>query len=97
MSIIKQESVQQVMQRIDIVEVIGNFLSMKKRGANYLALCPFHNEKTPSFNVNPARGVFKCFGCGQGGDAISFIREYEKFSFIEAIRWLANFYQIELE
>lgn len=94
---IKQESVQEVMQRIDIVEVIGNFLSLKKRGANYLALCPFHNEKTPSFNVNPARGVFKCFGCGQGGDAISFIREYEKFSFVEAIRWLAQYYQIELE
>lgn len=96
MSRIKQESVQEVIHRIDIVEVIGHFLSLKKRGANYLGLCPFHNEKTPSFNVNPARGVFKCFGCGQGGDAISFLREYEKFSFIESIKWLANFYQVEL-
>lgn len=97
MSRISQKSVQEVIHRIDIVEVIGHFLQLKRRGANYITTCPFHNEKTPSFNVNPARGVFKCFGCGVGGDAISFIREYEKFSFVETIKWLAQFYQIELE
>lgn len=97
MGSIKQSSVQEVLDRVDIVEVVGNFLNLKKRGANYLTTCPFHYEKTPSFNVNPARGIFKCFGCGKGGDAVSFLREYEKFSFIEAIRWLATFYHIELE
>lgn len=94
---LNRESIQQVIQRADIVEVIGQFVNLKKRGANYIANCPFHNEKTPSFNVNPAKGIFKCFGCGKGGDTVSFIEEYEKFSFVEAIRWLAKYYSIELE
>lgn len=93
---ITPESIQQVISRSDIVEVIGQFVSLKKRGANYIANCPFHNEKSPSFNVNPTRGIFKCFGCGKGGDVVSFVEEYEKFSFVEAIRWLAGYYQIEL-
>jgi DNA primase len=94
---ITPESIQQVIGRADIVEVIGQFLRLRKRGVNYIANCPFHNEKTPSFNVNPAKGIFKCFGCGKGGDVVSFVEEYEKFSFVEAIRWLASFYQIELQ
>lgn len=94
---IAPESIQQVINRSDIVEVIGQFLKLRKRGTNYIANCPFHNEKTPSFNVNPAKGIYKCFGCGKGGDVVSFVEEYEKFSFIEAIRWLANYYQIELQ
>ncbi len=94
---IKRESIQEVIRKVDITEVISQFISIKRRGANYIANCPFHNEKTPSFNINPAKGIFKCFGCGKGGDAIAFIEEYEKFSFIEAIRWLANFYNVELE
>jgi DNA primase len=93
---IAPESIQQVINRSDIVEVIGQFLKLRKRGANYIGNCPFHNEKTPSFNVNPAKGIFKCFGCGKGGDVVSFIEEYEKFSFVESIRWLAHYYQIEL-
>jgi DNA primase len=93
---IAPESIQQVINRSDIVEVIGQFLKLRKRGTNYIGNCPFHNEKTPSFNVNPAKGIFKCFGCGKGGDVVSFVEEYEKFSFVEAIRWLANYYQIEL-
>lgn len=93
---IAPESIQQVINRSDIVEVIGQFLKLRKRGTNYIANCPFHNEKSPSFNVNPAKGIYKCFGCGKGGDVVSFVEEYEKFSFVEAIRWLANFYQIEL-
>jgi DNA primase len=93
---ITQESVQQVINRSDIVDVIGQFVKLRKRGASYIANCPFHNEKSPSFNVNPAKGIYKCFGCGKGGDVVSFVEEYEKFSFVEAIRWLANYYQIEL-
>ena len=90
-------SIQQVIQRADIVEVVGQFVRLKKRGVNYIGNCPFHNEKTPSFNVNPSKGIFKCFGCGKGGDVVSFVEEYEKFTFYETIRWLANYYQIELE
>lgn len=93
---IQHESIQQVIHRADIVEVIGHFINVKRRGANYIANCPFHNEKTPSFNINPAKGIYKCFGCGKGGDVVSFVEEYEKFSFVEAIRWLATFYHIDL-
>lgn len=85
------------MQRADIVEVVGQFLRLKKRGTNYIANCPFHNEKTPSFNVNPARGIFKCFGCGKGGNSVTFVQEHEKLTYPEAIRWLADFYKIELQ
>lgn len=94
---ISPESIQQVVNRADIVEIIGQFLKLRKRGTNYIANCPFHNEKTPSFNVNPAKGIFKCFGCGKGGDVVTFVEEYEKFSFSEAIRWLAKYYQVELD
>lgn len=94
---IAQKSIQEVLNRADIVDVVGQFVRLKKRGVNHIGNCPFHNEKTPSFNVNSARGIFKCFGCGKGGDVVSFIKEYEKLSFTEAIRWLANYYQIELE
>ena len=94
---ILQASIQDVMQRADIVEVVGQFLRLKKRGTNYIANCPFHNEKTPSFNVNPARGIFKCFGCGKGGNSVTFVQEHEKLTYPEAIRWLADFYKIELQ
>lgn len=94
---IHQASIQEVRDRADIVEVVGHFISLKKRGANYIANCPFHNEKTPSFNVNPSRGIFKCFGCGKAGDVVTFVQEFEKFSFVEAIRWLADYYKIELQ
>lgn len=93
---IAPESIQQVIQRADIVEVVEQFVKLRKRGSNYIGNCPFHNEKTPSFNVNPAKGIFKCFGCGKGGDVVSFVEEYEKFSFVEAIRWLADYYNVEL-
>ncbi|HEY9559561.1 MAG TPA: DNA primase [Anseongella sp.] len=90
-------SIEQVFTSSDIVEVVGDFVTLKKRGANYIGLCPFHNEKTPSFNVNPARGIFKCFGCGKGGNAVDFVMEHEKYSYPEAIRFLAKKYGIELE
>jgi DNA primase len=80
-----------------IEDVLGEFLDLKRKGPRYLGLCPFHNEKTPSFNVSPQLGIFKCFGCGESGDAISFLEKQEHLSFTEAIRWLAKRYHIELE
>ncbi|MBD0332737.1 MAG: DNA primase [Chitinophagaceae bacterium] len=94
---IAQSTIQQILSRIDIVEIIGGFVKLKKRGTNYLGLCPFHNEKTPSFTVSPAKEIFKCFGCGKSGNAISFLMEHEKFSYVEALRWLANKYNITVE
>ena len=70
---------------------------MKKRGVNYLGLCPFHNEKTPSFTVSPAKEIYKCFGCGRSGNAIGFLMEHEKYSYVEALKWLANKYNVEIE
>ena len=72
-------------------------MKLKKRGSNYLGLCPFHNEKTPSFTVSPAKEIYKCFGCGRSGNTISFLMEHEKFSYVEALKWLANRYNVEVE
>ena len=80
-----------------IEEVVGEFVSLKKRGFNYLGLCPFHNERTPSFTVSPLRGTFKCFGCGKSGNSITFLMEHEKYSYVESLRWLAARYNIEIE
>jgi DNA primase len=82
--------IEQVRAANDIVEVIGGYFPLKRAGANFVALCPFHKEKTPSFNVNPQRQIFHCFGCHKGGDVITFIREYENISFLEAVRRLAE-------
>jgi DNA primase len=76
---------------------VGGFVKLKKRGANYLGLCPFHNEKTPSFTVSPSKEIYKCFGCGRSGNTISFLMEHEKFSYVEALKWLANRYNVEIE
>ena len=94
---ISQESIQQILSRIDIVEIVGSFVKLKKRGSNYLGLCPFHNEKTPSFTVSPAKEIYKCFGCGRSGNSISFLMEAEKYSYVEALRWLAAKYNVEVE
>ncbi|MFI5154734.1 MAG: DNA primase [Chitinophagales bacterium] len=94
---ISQQSIQQILSRIDITEIIGGFVRLKKRGANYLGLCPFHNEKTPSFTVSPVKEIYKCFGCGRSGNTISFLMEHEKYSYVEALRWLANKYDVEIE
>jgi DNA primase len=95
--LISQESIQQIQSRIDIVEIVGSFIKLKKRGANYLGLCPFHNEKTPSFTVSPSKEIYKCFGCGKSGNSISFLMEAEKYSYVEALRWLAAKYNVEIE
>jgi DNA primase len=94
---IAQASVQEVLNRADIVEIIGQSVRLKKRGANYIANCPFHNEKTPSFSVSASKGIYKCFGCGRGGNVVTFVEEHEKLSFVESIRWLADYYKIELQ
>lgn len=94
---ITQHTIQQIQSRIDIIEIVGSFVKLKKRGANYLGLCPFHNEKTPSFTVSPAKEIYKCFGCGRSGNTISFLMEHEKYSYVEALRWLANKYNVEIE
>jgi DNA primase len=95
--VITQETIQQILSRIDIVEIVGGFVKLKKRGTSYLGLCPFHNEKTPSFTVSPAKEIYKCFGCGRSGNTISFLMEHEKYSYVESLRWLANKYNVEVE
>ena len=94
---ISPATIQQILGRLDIIDVIGGFVKLKKRGTNYLGLCPFHNEKTPSFTVSPAKEIYKCFGCGKSGNTVSFIMEHEKYSYAEALKWLANKYGIEIE
>ncbi|MGZ3881934.1 MAG: DNA primase, partial [Flavisolibacter sp.] len=94
---ITQNTIQQIQSRIDILEVIGGFVRLKRRGANYLGLCPFHNEKTPSFTVSPSKEIYKCFGCGKSGNTISFLMEHEKLSYVEALKWLATKYNVEIE
>jgi DNA primase len=94
---ISQNTIQQIQSRIDITEIVGGFVKLKKRGANYLGLCPFHNEKTPSFTVSPSKEIYKCFGCGKSGNTISFLMDHEKYSYVEALRWLANKYNVEIE
>ena len=94
---ITQNTIQQILSRIDIIDIVGNFIKLKKRGTNYLGLCPFHNEKSPSFTVSPAKEIYKCFGCGRSGNSISFLMEHEKYSYAEALRWLANKYNVDIE
>ena len=94
---IKAESIENLKSIIDIVDVIGNYVQLKKQGSNYAALCPFHSEKTPSFVVSPSKQIFHCFGCGASGDAIKFIMDIEKLTYPEAIEKLANMYNFKLE
>lgn len=94
---IPKHIITRIIETARIEEVVSDFLTLKKRGVNYIALCPFHNEKTPSFNVNPARNIYKCFGCGKGGDSVSFVMEHEKMTYPEALRYLAKKYNIEVE
>ena len=94
---ISPNTIQQITNHIDILDIVGEFVKLKKRGTNYLGLCPFHNEKSPSFTVSPAKEIYKCFGCGKSGNSIGFLMEHEKYSYVEALRWLAARYNIEIE
>lgn len=94
---IDQATIQKIFDAADIYEVVSEFVSLKKRGVNYVGCCPFHNEKTGSFTVSPSKGIYKCFGCGKGGNAVNFIMEHEQLSYVEALRWLAAKYNILIE
>ncbi|MDE6042259.1 MAG: DNA primase [Muribaculaceae bacterium] len=94
---IDQETVRRILDSANIVEVVSDFVSLKRRGANYIGLCPFHNERTPSFSVSPSRGYCKCFSCGKGGSPVGFIMELEQMSYGEALRYLARKYNIEIQ
>ena len=93
---IDRETVQRILDTADIVDVVSDFVSLKRRGANYIGLCPFHNERTPSFSVSKAKGICKCFSCGKGGSPVNFIMELEQLSYQEALRYLAKKYNIEI-
>ena len=94
---IPQDTIMSIIDTVRIEEVVSDFVSLKKRGANLIGVCPFHKEKTPSFIVSPAKGIFKCFGCGKAGDSVRFIMEHEHYSYPEALRYLANKYGIVIE
>ncbi len=94
---IDQETIQRIMDTARIEEVIGDFVSLKKRGANHIGCCPFHNEKTPSFYVSPSKGIFKCFGCGEAGDVVAFLKKHEHYTYPEALQYLARKYNIEIQ
>ena len=94
---IDRETVDKIIDAAEIVDVVSDFVTLKRRGSNYVGLCPFHNEKTPSFNVNPARNICHCFGCGKGGSPVNFIMEHEQLTYVEALRYLAKKYHIDIE
>ena len=94
---INHDTIQNIIETSRIEEVVGDFVVLKKRGVNMIGLCPFHNEKTPSFTVSPAKGIYKCFGCGKAGNSVNFIMEHEHYSYPESLKYLAGKYNIEIE
>ena len=94
---IERATIEKILDAVRIEEVIGDFVSLRRRGSNYVACCPFHHEKTPSFSVSPAKGIFKCFGCGKAGSAVTFVMEHEQMSYVEALKYLGNKYGIEVK
>ena len=94
---IPKETIDQIFEAARVEEIVGDFVSLKKRGVNYIGNCPFHNEKTPSFTVSPTKGIYKCFGCGKGGNSINFIMEIEHYNYPEALKFVAKKYNIEIE
>ena len=93
---IPRETIERIFDAAKIEDVVGSYVTLKKRGANLLGLCPFHHEKTGSFTVSPSKGIFKCFGCGKAGNAVGFVMEIEQCSYVEALRHLAKKYHIEI-
>src|SRR5688572_33340812 len=94
---IDSATLEQIRAASDVVDVIGGYLPLKRAGANFVTLCPFHKEKSPSFNVNPHRQIFHCFGCHKGGDVFTFVKEYESIDFVESVKRLADRAKIPLE
>ena len=93
---IDRETIDRIYAAANIVEIIGDYVTLRRKGVNYQACCPFHNEKTPSFVVSPSKGVFKCFGCGKGGNAVTFLMEHEQMTYPEALKAVAKRYGIEV-
>ncbi|MBQ2574210.1 MAG: DNA primase, partial [Bacteroidales bacterium] len=93
---IDRNTIDRIMDAADIVEVVQDFVSLKKRGVNYFGCCPFHNEKTPSFIVSPSKGIYKCFGCGKAGNAVGFVMDHEQMTYPEALKYIARKYNIEV-
>ena len=93
---IDQGTVDRIFEASQIMDVVQDYVTLKRRGVNYLGVCPFHNEKTPSFTVSPAKNIYKCFGCGKGGNPVTFMMEHEKISYYEALKLLAKRYSIEV-
>ena len=94
---IDRETVDRIYAAANIVDIIGEYVTLKRKGVNYQACCPFHNEKTPSFVVSPSKGVYKCFGCGKGGNAVTFLMEHENITYPEALKMVAKRYGIEVK
>lgn len=94
---IDQATIDRILDAAQIVDVVSEFVTLRRRGVNYVGLCPFHNEKTPSFSVSPSKGLCKCFSCGKGGNVVHFIMEHEQLSYYEALKWLAKKYNIEIK
>ena len=94
---IDKATIDRIMDTAQIIDVVSEFVTLRRRGANYVGLCPFHNEKTPSFSVSPAKGICKCFGCGKGGNVVHFIMEHEQLNYYEALKFLAKKYNIEVK
>ena len=94
---IDRATVDKIMDAVNIVDVVGEFVNLRKAGVNYKGLCPFHDDKTPSFMVSPARQICKCFACGEGGNAVNFLMKHEQITYPEALRWLAKKYNIEIQ
>lgn len=94
---IDRQTIDRIMEATNIVDVVSDFVTLRKRGANYIGLCPFHEDRTPSFSVSPSRGVCKCFACGEGGNTVNFLMKHEQITYPEALRWLANKYHIEIK
>jgi len=93
---IDQNTIDRILDAAHIEEVVGDFVTLRKRGVNYIGLCPFHDDKTPSFSVSPTRGICKCFSCGKGGNVVHFIMEHEQLTYYDALKFLARKYNIEI-
>ena len=91
---IDQSTIDRIYESAQIVDVVQDYVSLKRRGVNYIGCCPFHNEKTPSFTVSAAKGIYKCFGCGKGGNSVNFVMEQENISYYEALKFLAKKFHI---
>lgn len=94
---IDRATIDKIMDATNIVDVVGEFVSLRKAGVNYKGLCPFHDDKTPSFMVSPSKQICHCFACGEGGNAVNFLMKHEQITYPEALRWLAKKYNIEIE